>query len=74
LREGAGVKTEDIEHVIMWMGDIVIFYVQKVQGGKDSQNLEVHFPELTNLRCLTHKVGKGYTSLKPFGRDMLVIF
>jgi len=74
LREGGGVKTEDVEHVIMWMGDIVIVYIQKVAGGKDASNLEVNFPELTNLKCLTHKINKGFSSLKPFGKDMLVVF
>ena len=74
LREGGGVKTEDVEHVILWMGDIVIVYIQKVAGGKDAHSLEVNFPELTNLKCLTHKISKGFTSLKPFGKDMLVMF
>lgn len=73
LNEGGGVKDDDIEHVIIWMGDIVIVYVKNIST-KDIHNLEVNFPELTNLNCLTHKISKGYSSLKMTGKDTLIIF
>jgi hypothetical protein len=50
----------------MWMGDIVVLYIRKVPGGKDAGNLEVYFPDLTNLHCITHDIGKNYTPVSPF--------
>ena len=56
------------------MGDIVVIYINKLNTGKDAINLEVNFPDLNNLQCLSHKINRGYTSLPPFQKDMLIIF
>ena len=61
-----GIRDADTEHVVMWMGDIVVLYIRKIPGGKDAGNLEVYFPDLTNLHCITHDIGKNYTPVSPF--------
>jgi len=60
--------------VVLWVGDIVLVYVNKLNSGKDAMNLEVYFPDLKNLECLSHKIGKGYSSIPPFKQDVLIIF
>ena len=76
MREGAGIEGENgVSHVVVWLGDIVVIYV-KTQN-PDSNNktqMEVHFPELLNLKCRTHNIGKGYSSIPPFGEEALIIF
>jgi uncharacterized protein YabN with tetrapyrrole methylase and pyrophosphatase domain len=50
FHEGEGVQDEnDVEHIVMWMGDIVVIYVRKMNMGKELTNMEVNFPELHNL-------------------------
>lgn len=56
------------------MGDIVVIYINKLNTGKSVINLEVHFPELTNLQCLSHEIKIGYNSLPPFEKDVLIVF
>ena len=50
----------------MWMGDIVILFAQKSNGSKDEIQMEVNFPDLINLECITHKFGRGYSAVPPF--------
>lgn len=52
----------------------MVVYVNKLNTGKEGINLEVIFSELINLECLTHQIGKIYTSLPPFKKDMLIVF
>lgn len=58
----------------MWMGDIVVIYINKLNTGKDAINMEVNFPDLNNLQCLSHNIHRGFTSLPPFQKDMLIVF
>lgn len=74
LKEDKSADRDEIEHKVLWMGDIVVVYINKLNTGKEMINLEVIFPELLNLECLTHPVAKEYTSLPPFQRDMLIVF
>ena len=74
IRDGNGKYSDDLDHVIVWLGDIVILYIQKKAGGKDINNLEVNFSDLTNLVCISHKIGQGFSSLKTEGGQGLLIF
>jgi len=65
LDSNGGIKDEATEHVVMWMGDIVVLFIRKIYGGKDASSLEVYFPDLTNLHCITHNIGKNYTPVSP---------
>jgi hypothetical protein len=47
----------------------VLVYANKLNVGKSAINLEVYFPDLKNLECLSHSISKGYTSLPPFPKD-----
>ena len=39
LKNSGGIRDDDIEHVVMWMGDIVILFIRKLSGGKDAPSL-----------------------------------
>jgi hypothetical protein len=74
LSEDKNADRDEIEHKVLWMGDIVVIYINKLNTGKEAINMEVNFPDLSNLECLSHKISRGYTSLPPFQRDMLIVF
>jgi hypothetical protein len=74
LSEDKNADKDEIEHKVLWMGDIVVIYINKLNTGKEVINMEVNFPDLNNLECLSHKISRGYTSLPPFQRDMLIVF
>ena len=74
LSEDKNADRDEIEHKVLWMGDIVVIYINKLNTGKEAINMEVNFPDLANLECLSHKISRGYTSLPPFQRDMLIVF
>lgn len=65
---------DEIEHIVLWLGDIVIVYINKLNSGKETITTETYFPELKNLECISDKIGTGYCSLKPFKQDILIIF
>lgn len=65
---------EEIDHIILWLGDIVVLYISKINSGKEAITVEAYFPELKNLECLSHKIGTGYSPLPPFEQDILILF
>lgn len=67
-------EKEEIDHIVLWLGDIVIVYIDKLNSGKEDISIEVNFPALNNLECLSHKIGSGYSSIPPFKQDALMIF
>lgn len=40
---------DEIEHIVLWLGDIVIIYINKLNSGKEAICTETYFPELKNL-------------------------
>jgi hypothetical protein len=59
LKEGKrqlSVKNQhnaDIAHVVCWIGDIAFVYIEKLSK-RAEVNIEVSFPELMNLQCISH--------------------
>ena len=74
LKEDKNANRDEIEHKVVWLGDLVLIYINKLNTGKEAINMEVNFPDLTNLECLSHNINRGYTSLPPFQKDMLIVF
>lgn len=66
LSQNPNRDQEEIEHILLWLGDLAIVYISKLNYGKETISMEVCFPELKNLECLSHKIGTGYTSIPPF--------
>lgn len=68
-------KANDIAHVVCWIGDIAFLYIEK-RSQKPEISIEVNFPELMNLQCISHpniKRSDQWTSFK-FVDKFLIIF
>lgn len=65
---------EDINHAVCWLNDIVFIYIKQNNMSKKTIQLEVHFPELLNLKCLSHNIGCEYTYLEPFADCVVIVF
>ena len=76
MREGGGIEGDNgVNHIVVWLGDIVVLYVKSQNASSNNKTqMEVYFPELLNLKCRTHEIGKGYSSSPPFGEEALIIF
>lgn len=48
-----GDRSAEIQHAVCWIGDIAYIYIKKVSR-KESVTVEVNFPELMNLECISH--------------------
>jgi hypothetical protein len=49
LSEDKNTDRGEIEHKVVWLGDLVVIYINKLNTGKEAINMEVNFPDLTNL-------------------------
>jgi hypothetical protein len=65
----------DFVHVGCWIGDLAtVFIKNKINGGK-ALKLEVGFPELQNLKCISHpNIHKEFIVLENVGEELLLIF
>lgn len=66
----------DIAHSVCWLGDIIFIYVEKKNEKKKEIFIEVSFPELMNLQCVSHpeiRRDNQYHKLN-FEENVLIIF
>ena len=61
--------------MVSWQGDIVAVYIVKTNNKKDTVNVEVYFPEISNLSCISHHdVVKGAYKSFEIREDLLIVF
>jgi hypothetical protein len=72
---GRAKKIGDISHIVCWIGDVVFLYVEAMQK-KTEIKVNVKFPELMNLHCISHpeiKKAEDWNSYM-FRDNFLIIF
>jgi hypothetical protein len=49
ISSGSRFRGKDIEHGVVWLGDLVFVYIRKLNKSKSKINIEVSFPDQLNL-------------------------
>ena len=44
MSQSGNTVKNDVSHVVMWVGDLMVIYVKRAQIGKDLIRMELHLP------------------------------
>jgi hypothetical protein len=56
ITSGSRFRGKDIEHGVVWFGDLVFVVIRKLNKSKNKINIEVNFPDQINLECINHNL------------------